>query len=146
MYCRRASMQVMMSEVLKTSCVEARIRGRWSTTNDVTMAMAVYVALISLWWRRLRFLPERFDECLNLAIWAPATTDRSTNCCLSWELVVAKWIERRSRNLEVPSVNPPGGRAFFSSYINGRGSRQSDGSALNHCSRQLFLTPKELLI
>ena len=36
-------------------------------------------------------------------------------------VVVAKWSEQRSRNLEVPSSNPPGTRAFLS-FINSRAS------------------------
>ena len=37
---------------------------------------------------------------------------------LSWSVVVVKWLEWRSVNLEVPSLNPPGSRAFFSPSIN----------------------------
>ena len=43
---------------------------------------------------------------------------REKKTCL--RKVVAKWLERQSHNLEVPSLNPPGARAFFSSSINGR--------------------------
>ena len=39
---------------------------------------------------------------------------------LSGAVGVAKRLEHRSSNLEVPSSNPPGARAFFSSSINGR--------------------------
>ena len=35
-------------------------------------------------------------------------------------MVVAKWLERLSRNQEVPSTNPLGTRAFLSNSINGR--------------------------
>ena len=35
-------------------------------------------------------------------------------------MVAAKWLEQRPHNLEVPSSNPPGARAFFSSPIDGR--------------------------
>ena len=34
--------------------------------------------------------------------------------------MVTKRLERLSRNLEVPSLNPHGARAFFSSNVNGR--------------------------
>ena len=35
-------------------------------------------------------------------------------------MVVAKWLEQWSRNPKVPSLNPPGARAFMSSSANGR--------------------------
>ena len=34
--------------------------------------------------------------------------------------MVAKWLEQRSRNLEVPSLNPSSATAFIHSSINGR--------------------------
>ena len=34
-------------------------------------------------------------------------------------VVVAKWLEQWSRNPKVPSSNPSGAKAFFSSPING---------------------------
>ena len=36
-----------------------------------------------------------------------------TSLWLNGAVVVAKWLERRSHNLEFPSSNPPGPRAFF---------------------------------
>ena len=37
-----------------------------------------------------------------------------------WAVVVAKWLERWPHYLEVPSLNLPGARSFFSSSIDGR--------------------------
>ena len=51
-------------------------------------------------------------------------------------VVVVKWLEHQPRNLEVPTSNPPGARAFFS--FSSIYSRVSLIRSLNRCASLLF--------